>query len=78
MDGEDVVLEPGQSIFMKRGIVHGFRNDTQEAASCLCILTPGVLGPGYFRDIAGLLSQGAPDSAKMKGVMLRYGLHPAP
>jgi hypothetical protein len=53
MDGEDVVLEPGQSIFMKRGIVHGFRNDSQEAASCLCILTPDILGPGYFRDIAG-------------------------
>jgi quercetin dioxygenase-like cupin family protein len=51
MDGEDVVLEPGQSIFMKRGIVHGFRNDAQEAASCLCILTPGVLGPGYFREV---------------------------
>jgi Cupin domain len=78
MDGEGVVLKPGQSIFIKRGIVHAFRNDTQEAASCLCILTPGVLGPGYFREIAGLLSQGAPDPAKMKDVMPRYGLHPAP
>jgi Cupin domain len=77
MDGEEVVLEPGQSIFMKRVIVHGFRNDTQEAASCLCILTPAVLGPGYFRDIAGLLSQVAPDPAKTKEIMLRYGLHPA-
>ena len=77
MDGEDVVLEPGQSIFMRRGIVHGFRNDAQEAASCLCILTPGALGPGYFRDIAGLLSQVAPDPAKTKEIMLRYGLHPA-
>jgi hypothetical protein len=36
-----------------------------------------VLGPGNFRDIAGLLSQGAPDPAKMKEIMLRYGLHPA-
>jgi quercetin dioxygenase-like cupin family protein len=77
VDGEDVVLEPGRSIFMKRGIVHGFRNDIQEAASCLCILTPGVLGPGYFRDIAGLLSQVTPDPAKTKEITLRYGLHPA-
>jgi quercetin dioxygenase-like cupin family protein len=76
VDSEDVVLKPGQSVFIKRGIVRAFRNDTQEAASCLCILTPGVLGPGYFREIAGLLSQGAPDPAKMKDVMLRYGLHP--
>jgi hypothetical protein len=36
-----------------------------------------VLGPGNFRDIAGLLSQGAPDPVKMKEIMLRYGLHPA-
>jgi hypothetical protein len=78
MDGEDVVLEPGQSIFIKRGIVHGFRNDAQEAASCLCILTPGVLGPGYFREAATLLAGGSPDPAKMKEIMLRYGLHPAP
>ena len=77
VDGEDVVLEPGQSILIKRGIVHGFRNDTQEAASCLCILTPGVLGPGCFREVAALLAGGAPDPAKMKEIMLRYGLHPA-
>jgi quercetin dioxygenase-like cupin family protein len=78
VDGQDVVLKPGQSIFVKRGIVHAFRNDTHEAARCLCILTPGVLGPGYFREIAALLAGGAPDPAKMKEVMLRYGLVPAP
>ena len=76
VDGQDIVLEPGQSIFIKRGIVHAFRNDTQEAASCLCILTPGVLGPGYFREIAAVLAGGAPDPAKMKEIMLRHGLHP--
>jgi quercetin dioxygenase-like cupin family protein len=78
LEGRDVVLKPGQSIFIKRGIVHAFRNDTQEAASALCILTPGVLGPGYFREIAALLAGGAPDPAKMKDIMLRHGLHPAP
>ena len=77
VDGQDVVLKPGQSVFIKRGIVHAFRNDAQEAASCLCILTPGVLGPGYFREIAALLAGGAPDPAKMKEIMLRYGLVPA-
>jgi hypothetical protein len=35
-----------------------------------------VLGPQYFKDIAGLLSGGAPDPAKMKETMLRYGLIP--
>ena len=67
VDGQDIVLKPGQSVFIKRGIVHAFRNDTQEAASCLCILTPGVLGPGYFREIAGLLSARRAGSSKNEG-----------
>ena len=40
-------------------------------------LSPGVLGPQYFKDIAKLLSAGVPDPAKMKETMLRYGLIPA-
>jgi quercetin dioxygenase-like cupin family protein len=78
VDGQDIALEPGQSIFIKRGIVHAFRNDSQGATTCLCILTPGVLGPGYFREIAALLAEGAPDPVKMKAIMLRHGLVPAP
>lgn len=78
IDGKDIELLPSQSVFIKRGIVHSFRNDTPEAASCLCILTPGALGTGYFREMAALLSSGAPDPAKMKETMLRYGLVPAP
>jgi quercetin dioxygenase-like cupin family protein len=76
--GADIPVGPGQSAFVKRGVVHGFRNDTQEPATCLCILSPGVLGPGYFREMAALLTGGAPDPAAMKAIMLRYGLVPSP
>src|SRR4051812_43459951 len=41
-------LTPGQAIFIGRGVVHSFANVSDEAATCLCILTPGVLGPQYF------------------------------
>jgi quercetin dioxygenase-like cupin family protein len=78
VDGKDIELTPGESLFIKRGIVHGFRNESAEAASCLCILTPGALGTAYFREIAALLDGGAPDPVKMKETMLRYGLVPAP
>jgi quercetin dioxygenase-like cupin family protein len=78
IDGQDVGLEPGQTVFIKRGVVHGFRNDTQEPATCLCVLSPGVLGPAYFREMAALIAGGAPDLAKMRETMLRYGLVPAP
>ena len=78
IDGQDVGIGPGQTAFIKRGIVHGFRNDTQEPATCLCVLSPGVLGPAYFRDMAALVASGSPDLAKMKETMLRYGLVPTP
>jgi quercetin dioxygenase-like cupin family protein len=78
IDGKDVDLGQGETVFIRRGIVHGFTNRGGAPASCLCILSPGVLGPQYFRDMAGLLSSGAPDPAKMKQTMLRYGLVPAP
>ncbi|MCW3474542.1 cupin domain-containing protein [Limobrevibacterium gyesilva] len=78
IDGQDVAVGPGQTVFIKRGVVHGFRNGTQEPGTCLCILSPGALGPAYFRDMAALLAAGAPDLAKMKETMLRYGLVPVP
>ena len=78
IDGKDIDLTPGETVFIKRGIVHGFTNRTAKPTMCLCILSPGVLGPQYFKDMAALLSGGAPDPAKMKETMLRYGLIPAP
>jgi quercetin dioxygenase-like cupin family protein len=74
--GQDVALQPGQSVFIRRGVVHSFRNDTQAPATCLCVLTPGILGPAYFREIAALMSSFPPDLTKMKETMLRYGLVP--
>lgn len=74
--GEDVTIGPGQSAFIKRGVVHAFRNDTQLPASCLSVLTPG-LGPAYFRELAALMSTDAPpDPAKIREIMQRYGLVP--
>jgi quercetin dioxygenase-like cupin family protein len=79
VDGKDIELLPGHSVFIKRGVVHSFRNDdAAEAGGCLCILTPGALGTDYFREIAALAEAGSPDPEKMKAIMLRYGLVPAP
>ena len=78
VDGRDAALGPGQTVFIPRGTVHSFRNDSGDAATCLCVLTPGVLGPGYFRELAALAAGGAPDPAKMKQVMVRHGLVPVP
>ncbi len=76
--GQDIDLPPGGTVFIRRGIVHGFTNRSGEPATCLCVLTPGVLGSGYFREIAGLLAAGAPDPARMGELMRRHGLVPVP
>ncbi len=64
VDGKDIDLTSGETVFIKRGIVHGFTNRTSEPATCLCTLSPGVIGPQYFRDMAALLAAGAPDPAQ--------------
>jgi quercetin dioxygenase-like cupin family protein len=78
VDGRDVDVPPGGTAFIRRGVVHGFTNRCGAPASCLCVLTPAVLGPGYFRELAALLATGAPDPERMKEVMLRHGLVPVP
>lgn len=76
IDGRDVMIGPGDSAFIRRGIVHSFRNETAVPSRCLNLLTPGVLGPRYFREMADLLARG--DLAAMRQTMLRYGLVPVP
>ena len=78
VDGKDHSIGAGDSVFIAKGVVHGFRNDSEAPSSCLVILTPGALGPDYFQEMAALVAAGAPDPEKMKGVMQRYGLIPAP
>lgn len=74
--GEDVPVGPGQSVFIARGLVHGFRNDGVGEATCLNLLTPGVLGPEYFREMAALAETATHDPGAMERVMARYGLIP--
>ena len=75
--GQDVPVGPGRSVFIPRGVVHGFRNDGDAEATCLNLLTPGVLGPGYFREMAALASAPSRDPVTMRAVMRRHGLIPS-
>lgn len=77
LEGAAREIGPGESLFIPRGAVHGFSNRSGAVARCLCLLTPGVLGPGYFRELATLLASGQPDPARAREIMLRHGLVPA-
>jgi hypothetical protein len=59
--------------------VHALKNNTDRPARSLAVVTPGVLGPEFFREIAAIAIPGAPpDPRKMAEVMARHGLVPAP
>jgi len=81
VDGRTVEVGAGDVLSIPRGVVHRFDNPHDEDASALGIVTPGILGLEYFREIADVVAAangGTPDGATLGAVMLRHGLTPAP
>ena len=74
-------IGPGDVICIPRGVIHRFDNLHATEAKTLVTITPGILGPDYFREIAGVLKTavaGPPNPAELAAVMHRHGLTPAP
>jgi quercetin dioxygenase-like cupin family protein len=81
VEGTRTDVGPGQALVIPRGAVHHFDNTAGADARALAIVTPGVLGPDFFREIAAILDAavgGPPDLAAIGAAMLRHGLTPAP
>ena len=80
LDGEQTAVGPGDVLCIRRGVVHRFDNDRGADAKMLAIVSPGLLGPGYFREIAEVVgaATGPPDPTAIAEVMRRHGLTPAP
>ena len=77
VDGIAREIGPGEVLCIPRGVVHSFENLGAGTATQLAVVTPGVLGPDYFRDLAALVgADGPPDHAAMLDVMRRHGLTP--
>ena len=78
VNGKPTDIGPGQTCFIPRGAVHGFNNFKQERAKALTVVTPALIGPEFFRDIAAIINAGGPpDLERIKTVMNRHGLVPA-
>jgi quercetin dioxygenase-like cupin family protein len=80
VEGEPDEVGPGEVLYIPRGAVHQFANAGDLDAKALAIVTPGMLGPDYFREIAAVLGAaagGPPDLAAIAAVMRRHGLTPA-
>jgi len=81
LEGAPVDVGPGNALFIPRGAVHHFDNTHDADAKALAIVTPGILGPGFFREVAAVLEASAgrpPDVVALGEVMRRHGLTPAP
>ena len=77
VDGKTIDIAPGESFFIPRGAVHGFNNLKQEDAKVLAVITPGLLGPDYFKEMAEIINAGGPpDVNKLKQIMTKHGLVP--
>src|SRR4051794_21754946 len=61
LDGEIHELHPGEVVFIPRGAVHAFEDRSADDARFLAVVTPGVLGPDYFKEIAAVFGAVAGD-----------------
>jgi quercetin dioxygenase-like cupin family protein len=70
-------IGPGETSFIPRGAIHGFNNLKQTDAKALAIVTPALIGPDFFEEMAAIVNAGGPpDVEKLKRVMLKHGLVP--
>ena len=77
VEGDPSEVGPGETLWIPRGAVHKFDNLHATDAKALAIVTPGILGPDYFREVAAILGAaagGQPDYAALGEVMERHGL----
>ena len=80
VEGSTIDIGPGDILCIPRGAVHRFDNSGGTDARQLAIVTPGILGPDYFREVAAIVDDapgGPPDLAAIGSVMRRHGLTPA-
>lgn len=81
LNGQQTDIGPGEVLCIPRGAVHRFDNTHGADTKMLAIVSPGILGPDYFREIAAIAKAsagGPPDPAALAAVMRRHGLTPVP
>ena len=77
VDGTPIPVGPGQALCIPRGAVHRFENLGGQDVKQLCVISPPIMGPEYFRDTAAAIGAGAgspPDPAKMAEIFKRHGM----
>jgi quercetin dioxygenase-like cupin family protein len=74
-------IGPGEVLCIPRGAIHRFDNFSGANTRMLAVITPGILGPSFFREIGAVIDAavgGPPDLAGLAAIMKGHGLTPAP
>ena len=80
VEGREHRLQVGDALCVRRGEIHGFRNDTAETIRFIAVAAPGVFGWPYFTEMAEAFAASGgdpPDRAVLGEIMRRHGLTPA-
>jgi mannose-6-phosphate isomerase-like protein (cupin superfamily) len=78
LGSEIIPVGPGDQLVIPRGVQHSYANLQVSTARIMCILTPGLLGPEYFQELASFYNGGkSPDFGEIGALMTRYGVIPA-
>jgi quercetin dioxygenase-like cupin family protein len=81
VDRKKTEVRPGDALCIPRGAIHRFDNLHTDEARALAVVTPGLLGPDFFREVAQVFRAAAgapPDPGAIGSVMRRHGLTPHP
>jgi quercetin dioxygenase-like cupin family protein len=81
IEGVPVDVGLGKALCIPRSAVLQFDNTGDVDAKALAVVTPGILGPDYFREVAAILDAAGgapPDFTALGEVMRRPRLTPAP
>ena len=58
--GERIDVSPGESLFIRRGVIHGFSNEGDVDSRMLAVISPGLMSSTYFKEVGAVVNAGGP------------------
>jgi len=74
LDGERRTARTGDTVYLRRGVVHAYQNFTQSNARLLIATTPGAFS-GFFVELSAATPLGGlPSPEKLDSIAANYGI----
>jgi Uncharacterized conserved protein, contains double-stranded beta-helix domain len=74
LDGERHTARTGDTVYLRRGVVHAYQNFTDSTARLLIATTPGEFC-GFFEDLSAATPPGAlPEPERLNDIATKFGI----